>query len=187
MASSDEMENDRNAFGNLVRRLNGICEKQGIHIELFEWEDYDAAYNGCRKQDEYNEKVRSCDMFLALFHIKAGKWTLEEFDVASEEYRRTGQKPKVYVYCRELSSGEFESEELKKFKTRLFYEMGHYWSVYSNKDSMQLHFVMQLMLLESGGMGKLKVDNGRVMFMDSPIASMDNFALLPKTRITSGW
>ena len=80
LASSEELENDRMAFGNLVRRLDKIYEKRGMRIELFEWEDYDAAYNDCRKQDEYNEKVRVSDMFLALFHTKAGKFTIEEFD-----------------------------------------------------------------------------------------------------------
>ena len=49
LASSEELDNDRNAFGNLVRRLNNTYEKRGVKIELFEWEDYDAAYNDRRK------------------------------------------------------------------------------------------------------------------------------------------
>ena len=78
LASSEELENDRNAFGNLVRRLDKLYEKRGIRIELFECEDYDAAYNNRRKQDEYNDQVRASDMFLAVFHIKAGQYTIEE-------------------------------------------------------------------------------------------------------------
>lgn len=78
LASSEELEADRYRFGNLIRKLDNIYEKRGIRIELFEWEDYDAAYNGMRKQDEYNERVRASDMFLALFHKKAGKFTIEE-------------------------------------------------------------------------------------------------------------
>ena len=70
LASSEELQNDRDAFGNLVRRLDKIYEKRGIRIELFEWEDYDAAYNSRRKQDEYNDAIRSSDMFLALFQTK---------------------------------------------------------------------------------------------------------------------
>ena len=69
LASSEELTEDRNAFGNLVRRLDKIYEKRGIRIELFEWEDYDAAYNDCRKQDEYNDQIKASDMFLALFRI----------------------------------------------------------------------------------------------------------------------
>ena len=44
LASSEELTDDRNAFGNLVRRLlDKVYEKWGIRIELFKWEDYDAA------------------------------------------------------------------------------------------------------------------------------------------------
>ena len=96
LASSEELTDDRNAFGNLVRRLDKIYEKRGIRIELFEWEDYDAAYNDRRKQDEYNEQIKASDMFLALFHTRAGKFTIEEFNVATEEFKEHAS-PKVYT------------------------------------------------------------------------------------------
>lgn len=174
LASSEELTDDRNAFGNLVRRLDKIYEKRGIRIELFEWEDYDAAYNDRRKQDEYNDNIKSSDMFLALFHTKAGKFTIEEFDVATEEFRKHSS-PKVYTYCKDLKEGEHESAELTEFKRRLFEEMGHYWSRYNNRDSMQLHFVMQLQLVETSGTDEnLKVEDGVVMLDRLPIARMDN-------------
>ena len=161
LASSDELQDDRNAFGNLVRRLDGIYEKRGVRIELFEWEDYDAAFNGVRRQDEYNEAIKASDMFLALFHTKAGRYTLEEFDVATEEFRRHAA-PKVYTYCKDLQPGETESPELAEFKRKLFDEMGHYWCRYANRDTMQLHFVMQLQLVERDPAGGLKLEDGTV-------------------------
>lgn len=174
LASSEELADDRNAFGNLVRRLDRIYEKRGIRIELFEWEDYDAAYNDRRKQDEYNDNIKSSDMFLALFHTKAGKFTIEEFNVATEEFKKHAS-PKVYTYCKDLKEGEIESPELTEFKQRLFKEMGHYWSRYNNRDSMQLHFVMQLQLVEtSGSVDTLKVEDGKVMLEGMPIAVLDN-------------
>jgi len=174
LASSDELTDDRNAFGNLVRRLDKIYEKRGIRIELFEWEDYDAAYNDRRKQDEYNDNIKSSDMFLALFHTKAGKFTIEEFDVATEEFRKHAS-PKVYTYCKDLVEGEHESPELIEFKRRLFEEMGHYWSRYNNRDSMQLHFIMQLQLVETSCTDEnLRVKDGVVMLDTLPIAKIDN-------------
>ena len=174
LASSEELTDDRYAFGNLVRRLDKIYEKRGIRIELFEWEDYDAAYNNRRKQDEYNDQIKASDMFLALFHTKAGKFTIEEFDVATEEFKKK-TSPKVYTYCKDLQENEVESPELAEFKERLFNEMGHYWSRYNNRDSMQLHFVMQLQLVEtSGAVEKLKLEEGTVMLEGMPIARIDN-------------
>ena len=173
LASSEELEDDRNAFGNLVRKLNKTYEKRGIHLELFEWEDYDAAFNDRRKQDEYNDEVRASDMFLAVFHTKAGKFTIEEFDVATEEFREKGS-PKSYVYCKDLRDGEIESEELKEFKRRLFDEMGHYWSRYANRDTMQLHFVMQLQMVENSRGEELKVEDGNVVLNGQTVARMEN-------------
>ena len=174
LASSEELTDDRNAFGNLVRRLDKIYEKRGIRIELSPWEDFDAAYNNRRKQDEYNEIVKTSDMFLALFHTKAGKFTIEEFDIAIEEFRKKAA-PKVYTYCKDLKEGEQESPELVDFKRKLFEELGHYWCRYDNRDSMQLHFIMQLQLIESSDNDEpLKIENGVVMFEDMRIANINH-------------
>lgn len=174
LASSEELENDRNAFGNFVRRLDDIYEKRGTRIKLFEWEDYDAAYNDKRKQDEYNEKARISDLFLALFYKKAGKFTIEEFNVATGEFRHTGIKPKTYVYCRDLQEGENETEDLQKFKKYLSEELGYYWIRYNNKDSMQLHFIMQLQINDNSRLNNINVENGDVVFEGAVIAHMNN-------------
>ena len=158
----------------MVRRLDSLYEPRGIRIELFEWEDYDAAWNNRRKQDEYNDQIKASDMFLALFHTKAGHFTVEEFNVATEEFRKHAS-PKVYVYCKDIRDGEQETAELKEFKRKLFEDMGHYWSRYNNRDSMQLHFVMQLQLVETSGyVENLKVEDGMVVLEGMPIARMDN-------------
>lgn len=174
LASSDELKPDRESFGNLVRKLDRIYEKRGVRIDLFEWEDYDAAYNNVPKQDEYDEQVRASDMFLALFHIKAGKFTIREFNVATDEFRKHAS-PKVYVYCKDLQPNEQESVELTEFKRVLYKELGHYWCRYGNSDTMQLHFVMQLQLVENNHLDAIQVDeNGAVTLDGTPIAHMDN-------------
>lgn len=173
LASSEELDYDRMAFGNLVRRLDNMYEKRGIRIKLFEWEDYDSAYNDKRKQDEYNEYVKQSDIFLALFHKKAGQFTIEEFDKASEQFKATAS-PKVYTYCKDLKPGDEESPELKEFKERLFNEMGHYWCRYDNRESLQFQFVMQLQLVESNHMDDVKVEDGVVTVNGLPVAKMEN-------------
>lgn len=171
-ASSAELEDDRNALGNLVRRLNKVYARRGIYLDLYEWEDEDASYNGRRKQDEYNEKIRISDMFLAAFHRNAGQYTIEEFNVAAEE-RKSRDLPKIYVYCKALGDGDVETAELADFKRHLSKELGHYFSNYSNRDTMQLHFVMQLQLVESSMCDELKVENGCVTLDELNIARMD--------------
>lgn len=180
-ASSEELIDDRNAFGNLIRRLNKSYEKRGIHLELFEWEDYDAAYNNRRKQDEYNEEVKASDIFLAVFHTSAGKFTIEEFNVAIEEYAKK-KLPKVYTYCKDLQDGQQENEELKAFKNRLLNEMGHYWCRYSHRDTMQLHFVMQLQLVESSSIDNLTIEDGQIFFEGNRIAGLDKLPFVSQNE-----
>ena len=172
LASSEELDYDRVVFGNLIRRLDDLYEKRGIRIKLFEWEDYDAAYNDQRKQEEYNEKVRESDVFLALFHKKAGKFTIEEFNVATEQFKEKAS-PKVFAFCKDLKPDEKESEELAEFKKRLFEEMGHYWCRYDSRESLQFQFVMQLQLVESGQFNDLKVEERDVTLCGIRIAPLD--------------
>lgn len=181
LASSEELSDDRNAFGNLVRRLDNIYEKRGMRIELFGWEDYDAAYNDRRKQGEYNEFVRCSNMFLALFQTVAGKFTIEEFDVATDEFRKHSS-PKIYTYCKDLQPNQHESPELVAFKKRLFEELGHYWCRYNNRDSMQLHFIMQLQLVENSYIDTLKLENGEVQFEGIPIAQISKLRFVSENK-----
>lgn len=173
LASSEELEADRYRFGNLIRKLDNIYEKRGIRIELFEWEDYDAAYNGMRKQDEYNERVRASDMFLALFHKKAGKFTIEEFNIARKAFDEQAS-PKIYTYIKDLEAGESESRKLAEFKRLMLEELGHYWCRYSNFDTMQLHFVLQLQMVEATTPIKVEVKESQVKIGDSTIADLNN-------------
>jgi hypothetical protein len=173
LASSEELDYYRMAFGNLIRRLDNIYEKRGVRIRLFEWEDYDAAYNNQSKQEEYNEYARRSDMFIAMFATKANKFTLEEFDVALEEYRNN-QAPKIYVYCMDLPEDKVE-DSLKSFKIRLKDDLQYYWCRFEEKkrDRMQLHFVMQLQLLKSARMDDLKLEDGVVSLGGLTVAHMN--------------
>jgi tetratricopeptide (TPR) repeat protein len=174
MASSDELEGDRAVFGNLVRRLNDLYKKRGIYIELFQWEDFDASYGSERKQEEYNEKVRESDIFLAFFHKKAGEFTVEEFDTAVTHFEQNAQ-PKVYTYMKDLAPDEQEDDSLKSLKERLYKDMGHFWCRYGNSDTMKLHFVLQFQLLEENRhTTRLEVKDSVVHLDDEAVVNLKN-------------
>lgn len=173
LASGKEMKHDRNAFGNLIRKLDEIYEKRGTRIRLFEWEDVDSAYNGGRKQDEYNEHLRASDMFLALFHTYAGIFTQEEFNIAKDEREEKGT-PKPYVYCRDLQEGEEEDQTLKDFKKYLFEKLKYFFCSYNSEECLNLQFVMQLQLFENTMQNEVKAENNDVTFCGIKIAEMDN-------------
>ena len=172
LASSDELRQERIAFGNLVRQLDNIYMKRGIHIHLDVWEELDAAFHfRKRKQDEYDEKVRQSDIFVAMFYTRAGQYTLEELDVAIDENSRRDM-PTILIYCRDLQPGDVETAELTEFKHRLEYELEHFSSRYATTDKMHLDFVMWLQRTESAGQDGLKVENDNVTLDGVPIARM---------------
>ena len=174
LASSNELSDDREKFGNFVRRINQkIFNKQGLNIVLFEWEDEDAAYRGRRKQDEYNEKARESDMVMALFYTKGGDFTIEEFEVALEEYSKK-KSPIIYVYFKNLPEEKKWSSKLKAFTKRLG-NLGLFWTSYSNQDSLRLHFLYQLLIGENE-LIKLKVEDGTVKLGDIDVAKMSNLS-----------
>ena len=181
LASSEELKYDRLAFSDLIRKLDNIYEKRGIRIRLFQWEDFDAAYNDKRKQDEYNEYIKQSDLFLALFRTKAGEFTVEEFELARDEHREKGL-PKPHVYCRDLEQGETEDKTLTEFKQRLFDEMGHFFARYKNEDGLNLHFVMQLQLFENSRSEQVETDGNLITFCGEPIAKTDNIDFFAKNK-----
>ena len=180
LASSNELNYDRNSFQALIAKLDDIYEPRGIRIKCRRWEDFPAYCTGERTQDVYNKTVRSCDMCICMFHKEAGQYTIEEFNQALDEYRTNHSHPKTFVYIRALVDGEVETDELKAFKDELFKSIGHYWCNYACDDSMNLHFVMQLerlmpdMGLAAGDSSQLQVEEGKVTLQGVKIADYTN-------------
>ena len=179
LASSNEFTEDRIMFGNFVRRLYKIYSKRGLYLDLFELEEYDASYNGLRKQDEYNNAIRQSDYFIALLHTKIGKFTKEELQVAMEELYVKGH-PKVYAYCKTLSTSERATPELKAFKEKLS-KNGSFWINYSNQDQLQLHFIQQLLIAENN-LEQLKLVGNNITLNDVHIADIDNLAIAKENK-----
>uniref|UniRef100_UPI00402711F2 tetratricopeptide repeat protein n=1 Tax=Prevotella sp. TaxID=59823 RepID=UPI00402711F2 len=180
LASSNELNYDRNSFQALIAKLDDIYEPRGIRIKCRRWEDFPAYCTGERTQDVYNQTVRSCDMCICMFHKEAGQYTIEEFEQALDEYRTNHSHPKTFVYIRALVEGEVETDELKAFKDQLFKSIGHYWCNYACDDAMNLHFVMQLerlmpdMGLAAGDSSQLQVEEGKVTLQGVKIADYTN-------------
>ena len=182
IASSSELENDRNSIHALIASLDDIFEPRGIRIKCRKWEDFLSYCTGERTQTAYNEIVRASDICVCMFHKLAGKFTIEEFRQALDEYEKTKKNPKTYVYVRTLVEGEVETQELKSFKDELFNTIGHYWCNYSNNDTMKLNFVMQLeRLLPDIGNDldketQITVNDGKVSLQGIIVANYNNLS-----------
>ena len=143
LASSSELESDRREFEIFINRKNKEYIKHNLFLELLLWEDFIDAMSATRLQDEYNKAVRSCDIFVSLFHTKVGKYTEEEFLKALETFNKNG-KPLIYTYFNQTKV-EITPQiiSLLNFQQKLS-DLGHFYTKYDNVDDLKFRFSEQL-------------------------------------------
>lgn len=178
LASSEELANERKEIADLVLNLNEIYSEKGITIKLIKWEYLGKTYNGVRKQEEYNQAVRSCDIFLGLFYTKAGEFTVEEFDIAIDQYNKSRQTPMILVFLKDLMPTDIEDDSLKLFKSRLATDLGHYWARFNHTDKLKLDIVLQLQRFDIFGQsGQVYVKDSNIYLADGTmVASLENLS-----------
>ena len=96
LASSSELKNDRELFRGFVNSLDNSFLKMGRQLKPQLWEDLDVTWKGHPEQLEYDKLIRSSDIFIALFHTVGGEYTIQEFEVAIEEFYRNKKSPYKY-------------------------------------------------------------------------------------------
>lgn len=72
LASSGELRNERLEFADLILQLNDLFEKRHIQLKLVKWEHLDASMGVKHKQEEYNDKLKECELCLTLYWTKFG-------------------------------------------------------------------------------------------------------------------
>lgn len=166
IASSNELEKERVLMASLANELSTRLEKVGIQVIAVEWESLDASMNEEHKQEEYNEKLRECDMCMVLYWTKFGMYTEKELNTAYHE-KIAGKNPqKVWVYFKEVNDpSKMPTEELKKFRDSFPTKYGHFYTPFDNFDTLKAHFLLQFMEYQSQALqGKsiVEVKDGKV-------------------------
>ena len=154
LASSAELKADRDQFEILINRKNKDWVARGVFLELVIWEDFLDAMSQTTLQDEYNEAIRGCDIFVMLFCTKVGKYTEEEFETAFKQFKATN-KPFVFTYFKDvqINTGSVDSDDLLSlltFKKKLA-ALGHFHTTYKDIAELKLHFSGQLDKLAANG------------------------------------
>ena len=147
LASSAELRADRDEFDLYFRQRNDQLRKEGIYLEIVRWENFLDAMSDTRLQDEYNEAVRACDIFVSLFFTKSGTFTEEEFDMAHRQFKETG-KPRVYTFFKnaDIKTGSARKEDLTSLWTfqETLKSLGHFYTSYDDIEHLKRQFRDQL-------------------------------------------
>ena len=160
LASAYELKEDRKEFEVYIARKNKSWVDQGVFLELVIWEDQLEAMSQTRLQEEFNQRVKESDIFLMLFFTKVGQYTLEEFETAFGNFKKTN-KPFIFTYFKDgqqtTPADENDMKSLVSFQERLD-ELGHFSSVYKNMDELKHKFDQQLEKLVDNGFIELSID-----------------------------
>ena len=178
IASSNELEKERLLMASLANDLSTKLEKVGIQVIAVEWENLDASMGAPHKQDEYNEKLRECDMCMVLYWTKFGMYTKTELDTAYNE-KIAGKNPqKLWVYFKEIDDpSKLPTEELKEFRDSFPTKYGHFYTPFANFDTLKAHFLLQFMEYQSQALqGKsiVEVKDGKVTMEGKEYVDLQN-------------
>lgn len=154
LASSEELESEREAFNGFIYRKCIEWKKYGFFFEVVMWEDFLDVMSKSRLQDEYNKAIRECDLFVMLFWTKVGKYTKEEFETAFKTFQETN-KPFIITYFKEDEANNAIDPSVVEFKNKLK-ELGHFCTVYKNLEWLFVHFNSQLEKLYKAGFDKFE-------------------------------
>ena len=169
VASSEEMREERLELADFFCHLNRVFKPRGIVFELSKWEYLDESMGPARKQQEYNDEIKTCDMCLVLYWTRLGSYTGEELQTAYTELK-AGRKPyKLYVYFKEL--GEC-SPEIQAFKSTFEEHYGHFYCKYANIDTLKFRFLLQLENYHNSG--AMTVEDAHVKIDGQSVATLTN-------------
>ena len=149
LASSEELNTDREEIKNHINSINDIWLAENIRIKLFDFNEYSNAVLKTRSQEEYNNIIiNQCDIFIALFGTKIGNYTKEEFDIAYNKYKNT-DKPYIYVYFKNVETRLWDIDKNNVIKLWSFCEwlqktMEHYTNYYNNIDELKVRLIKML-------------------------------------------
>ena len=171
-SSIKEFEREREQLELFIRNVSDHFEaKYKIKIRIVLCENIDPSYTAERKQEEYNNIIRECEMVFFIFFTKLGEFTYEEFLVAKKQFEEFG-KPKIYTYFKNLSSSETMEQSLVNFMSWLDNSLGHYHTNFDHLDTIKLRMLLSIRTQELD-FAEISIKNGQCCVDSIPVVSLN--------------
>ena len=106
LASANSLKKDRDEVMLFLANKNQFLVKHGVFLELVRWEFLSSSFSETRKQDDFNNELKTSDIFTCLIFDRIGKYTKEEFDTAYQNYKEGKNPRKFYLFFKELPKGK---------------------------------------------------------------------------------
>lgn len=137
-ASSEELKLERGEFSDIIDDLNHALKPLDLMIDPFKWEHLDSSMGQLHKQEEYNIKIRQCNICLVMFWERFGEYTEQELNTAYEAKRNGNNMHEIWLFCKEPAVEELG---LKDLKGRYFKDYGQQYIVIDNIERMRYEVI----------------------------------------------
>ena len=172
-SSIKEFERERQTLMAFFQMLNNIYHDRGIFFEMEICEALSSQMLDIRTQEMYNSTIRESEYFYIIIGKQAGKYTIEEFNVALESYQKNGL-PRIYTFFQKFD-GE-ENLSAAEFKKYISQELQHYYNAYTHIDTIKLNLLIEL-CRDSRLKAVMKVEDGKALLNGQMLMAMDNIPL----------
>lgn len=162
LASSNELQNEREKIEIAISRKNDSLRKQGFFVDLLVWEDGKHIGKSLRSQDNYNLEIEQSDVFAMLFYSKVGKYSLEEFELAKKLFEHK-TSPRLCVFQKDIDLpkriNKADSDSRYAFLEKLN-KIEHFPILFENADKLvsELEDVIDKLLDDESFVKQLKVE-----------------------------
>lgn len=173
-----ELEEERDAFSDIVNELNVKLKNTGYFIYLDKCE-YENGFLAERPtQQIIDEIVLNSTYSYFIVRTKLGKWTKHEFNIALENFLKSG-KPKLCVMFGKCLENESLSEEALLFQNRLK-ELRYYYKEYQNKEELKLNVVLNLAVDDILLARELSVEDGGIYIGNTKLINTELIPIYSK-------
>jgi len=154
IASSNELIDLRETTDRLIRKKNDEIVDKGLYYNVERWEDKIGSFNFDGFQERINATLKECDVLIALFGETAGKFTIQEFELAFELFSKRKTDQQIFVYFTKSTNRDSTVEDLRE----AIRKAGQPYFEFDHEARYELHFGKQIEHLTARFLGQIYIN-----------------------------
>ena len=170
-----ELEHERNELELFIRNVSDRFEEDyETKIIPLRCETMDNRVVIEGKQEEIFRLIRESEMCFFIFFTRVGEYTKREFEVAFKHLTESkNSRPQIYVYFKAIPDGVTVEESVFDFMKTINDVYGHYYSLFSNIDTIKLRILLNLKMQEMDFI-KVEIKGDRCVVDNADVLNLSN-------------
>ena len=176
LGTSDfEYEEEHNAILRFILNLNEKLLKKHVYVEVEPCDPKNMPWN----DKEYKTYIEQADAVFFLFFLSANERLKKELSESLDSFYRCG-KPKIYTYF--YNHTGIEDTSILELKHRIGEELNHYYSLFTNVDSIKLSILIQISDIMQDAC-VISLENDCIMMQDEVVLDLNQIPIVSRNRV----